>query len=142
MNESQKSKDARPKVGIVAIICNDNHFLVIKRSQFVRAPGFYCFPGGGQEPNETEPQTLVREIREELNVGSNPVQCVWESVSQWGVQLRWWTATLRDSHCIVPNPREVEWAGWLTLDQFALCDPVLSSNLEFVNELRRGAIRL
>jgi len=50
---------------VVAVILRGERFLVICRSQQVRAPGMYCFPGGGIEPGETEEQALRRELLEE-----------------------------------------------------------------------------
>jgi len=35
-----------PRRGVVAVVMRGEQFLVIRRSQHVRAPGMYCFPGG------------------------------------------------------------------------------------------------
>ena len=54
--------------GVVAVVVRDGRFLVIRRSNRVVAPGMICFPGGGVEADESEEETLIREIREELGV--------------------------------------------------------------------------
>ena len=47
---------------VVGILYEDRHFLVIRRSQHVRAPGLICFPGGGIEPGEDMETAVKREL--------------------------------------------------------------------------------
>ena len=65
----------------VAVVFRDEKFLMIKRAQSVRAPGKWCFPGGGVEGEETLEAALIREMNEELNVKVVPGREVWRSVS-------------------------------------------------------------
>ena len=46
-----------------AIVFNDNSVLIIEQFQ-----GFYSFPKGHVEKNETEKQTAIREVKEETNI--------------------------------------------------------------------------
>ena len=145
--------------GVVAVIVERNSFrsalpdgqsaaptpprlLVIRRAQAVVAPGAYCFPGGGIEPGETEPEALIREIREELGTGVEPLRRVWESTTAWGVRLGWWLARLDPHRELAPNPAEVESCHWLTPAEMARLEPLLSSNVEFLAELEAGRIEL
>lgn len=50
------------------IIWRDNHFLIAQRPPKGLLAGLWEFPGGKQEPGESLPQTLQREIREELAI--------------------------------------------------------------------------
>ena len=78
MSISDESPAAVPapirKHGVVAVILRGERFLVIRRSQHVRAPGMHCFPGGGIEPGEAEPDAVRRELLEELGVACRPLR--------------------------------------------------------------------
>ena len=51
-----------------AIITKDNKFFIAKRNKNKHLGGFYEFAGGKQDVNETLQQTVIREIKEELNI--------------------------------------------------------------------------
>ena len=51
-----------------AIIIKDNKYFIAKRNKNKHLGGFYEFPGGKQDVNETLQQTVIREIKEELNI--------------------------------------------------------------------------
>ena len=53
---------------VAAIIHRDGRILATQRG-YGEYKGWWEFPGGKIEPGETEEQAIVREIREELNVG-------------------------------------------------------------------------
>lgn len=122
------------KYGVVAVVLDGDCFLVIRRSQYVRAPGMYCFPGGAIEPGETEADAVVREMREELTVAVRPVRRLWESVTPWQVQLAWWLVELAPDARLVPQPAEVESFHWLTTAEIRGMADVLASNLEFLRQ--------
>ena len=105
------------RYGVVAVVPRDGQLLVIRRSSTVLAPRAICFPGGGIEPGESEPQALIREIQEELAVDILPVRCLWRSVTAWRIALAWWLASLPPNASPVPNPAEVEAVHWLTPDE-------------------------
>ena len=51
-----------------AIITKDNKYFIAKRNKNKHLGGLYEFPGGKQDVNETLQQTVIREIKEELNI--------------------------------------------------------------------------
>ena len=51
-----------------AILVKDNKYFIAKRNKDKHLGGFFEFPGGKQDTNETLEQTVVREIKEELNI--------------------------------------------------------------------------
>ena len=51
-----------------AIITKNNKYFIAKRNKNKHLGGFYEFPGGKQDVNETLQQTVIREIKEELNI--------------------------------------------------------------------------
>jgi mutator protein MutT len=128
--------------GAVGVIVRDDRLLVIRRAMGVVAPGAFCFPGGGIEPGETEPQALVREIEEELGVSVRPVRRVWQSVTAWQVELAWWLAELPKDATLMPNPAEVESAHWVPVAELPTWQGLLASNHDFLRALAAGEITL
>ena len=51
-----------------AIITKENKYFIAKRNKNKHLGGFYEFPGGKQDDNETLQETVIREIKEELDV--------------------------------------------------------------------------
>jgi 8-oxo-dGTP diphosphatase len=121
-----------PRRGVVAVIVREGRFLVIRRSQHVRAPGMHCFPGGAIEPDESEATALCRELQEELALAARPLRRIWESVTPWNVALAWWLVEIDASAAPVPNPHEVAAFHWLTGDEIRALPDLLAGNLEFL----------
>lgn len=64
----RKEKSPLPHLQVTAaVIEKDGRFLLAKRPQDGLLGGMWEFPGGKQERNETLPETLEREIKEELD---------------------------------------------------------------------------
>jgi 8-oxo-dGTP diphosphatase len=124
--------------GVVAVVRVGERLLVIRRSQFVVAPGAYCFPGGGIEPPETEEQALVREFREELGALVEPLRVLWRSRTDRGVQLGWWLARLAEDAPLVPDQHEVESFHWMTIREMRSLADLLDSNRAFLDALEGG----
>lgn len=55
------------QVVVAAVIERDGSFLVARRPAGVHLGGYWEFPGGKCHPNETQLESLRREIREELD---------------------------------------------------------------------------
>lgn len=145
MNSSnpQDVPNAQPvRHGVVAVVWRQQRFLVIRRSAHVAAPGQLCFPGGGIEQGETEPQALAREMQEELACDVRPLRRLWRSRTAWHVELAWWQVALSPPATWTLNQAEVSDAFWLTPDQLGQCLDLLSSNLEFLAAWRRGEFTL
>jgi len=126
------------KIGVVGVLVREDRLLVIRRSQLVRAPGRYCFPGGAMEPGETEEQTLVREMQEELGVAVRPIRRLHRSVTPWRVDLRWWLAEVEADAAFTPHPAEVESANWCSVAELIAIEALLDSNREFLAAWQRG----
>jgi 8-oxo-dGTP pyrophosphatase MutT (NUDIX family) len=126
------------KHGVVAVILRGERFLVIRRSQSVRAPGMYCFPGGGIEPGESEEQALCRELHEELSVAARPIRRLTENVTPWQVHLAWWLAEIAVEAELIPHPDEVDSFHWLTAAEIRALPNLLASNVEFLDAWAKG----
>src|SRR5687768_1594501 len=131
-----------PRRGVVAVIAADGKLLVIRRSQHVRAPGRYCFPGGAIEPEESEAQAVVRELAEELALEARAVRRLWGSVTPWNVTLSWWVAAIAPEACPACNAAEVESCHWLSVEEILVLPEFLKSNLEFLAAFERGEFEI
>lgn len=131
-----------PYSGVVAVIVQDDRFLVIRRSHTVRAPRMFCFPGGAVEPGETEDEALHREMQEELAAQVRIERRLWQSVTPNGVQLGWWRTHLAAGSGLEANPAEVESVHWLTAEEMWELPELLPSNRGFLRALRRSEFQL
>jgi 8-oxo-dGTP diphosphatase len=129
-----------PRRGVVAVVIRGEMFLVIRRSQHVRAPGMHCFPGGTIEPGETEADAARRELLEELALEASPQRLLWRSVTPWNVELAWWLVEIDGAAQPAPNPLEVEAFDWLPASQIRCLPQLLASNLEFLDQWESGRL--
>ncbi|KAA1261027.1 hypothetical protein LF1_35700 [Rubripirellula obstinata] len=130
------------KRGVVGVIVRDERFLIIRRSKFVTAPSKLCLPGGTMEKGESEVQTLVREMQEELAIDVTPVRLCWRSVTPWGTTLAWWLATIPDEVVPVPEKSEVEEYFWMTAEEIYFAKDTLPSMPTFMDAIANGEINL
>jgi len=134
------SENDVPRRGVVVVVMRDERFLVIRRSEHVRAPGAHCFPGGHIEPGESESDAARRELLEELAAHATPLRLLWRSVTPWNVELAWWLAEIASSADLVPSSLEVAAFHWLTADEIRRLPALLASNREFLDAWESGAI--
>lgn len=121
--------------GVVAVIEVNGRMLAIRRAPRIPAGGWWCLPGGAIEPGETIEQALVREVREEVGLNVFPVREVWQWLRPDGrLHLHWWLARLTDD-CAEPQPNagEVSDVRWVSPEEFRRLEPVLESNLAFLD---------
>ena len=55
----------------IALINSDDEILISKRPNKKHLSGYWEFPGGKVEKNETPERAIIREVKEELNVDIN-----------------------------------------------------------------------
>ena len=67
-----------------AIVIIDNRFLVTQRSEKMKVPLKWEFPGGKLEQNESEIDCVKREIKEEINIVIKIVKKLSSSVYDYG----------------------------------------------------------
>ena len=152
MDNSQEQPDSHEHLrhgatdqrrGAIGVIVRaDGRLLVIERSQTVRAPGRYCFPGGGIEAGESEEQAVERELIEELNIRVKPIRRLWESETRSGVLLHWWLVQPINEDLPAPNPDEVARCFWMLPAEITKEPKTLQSNREFLAAFAEGQFSL
>lgn len=127
--------------GIVGVIENDGRFLMIQRSQQVRAPGKWCFPGGGIEPGETPEQAIVREFQEELGVNVAPEGKLWEWLRDDGkLHLLWWRCRLLSGPIKARSEEVADWA-WMSDEEIRRHPDMIANNVRFLDHYRASPIQ-
>ena len=146
MTSGTDNKNTRPQLGkkrgVVGVILRDERFLIIRRSKLVTAPGKLCLPGGTMEKGESEVQTLVREMQEELAIAVAPVRLCWRSVTPWGTTLAWWLATIPGDVTPIPEESEVEEYFWMKPEEIYFAKDALPSLPAFMDAIANGEIDL
>jgi mutator protein MutT len=142
MNSPSFKPRTRRKRGVVAVIFREGRLLIIRRALTVTAPGKLCLPGGAIEQGETEQQALVREMREELNIGVEPMNLCYRSVTSWGTNLAWWHAELSHEQRPEANPKEVAGIYWMRREEVRTARDLLPSLPPFLVAWERGEIKL
>lgn len=125
------SKYGKPRHGAVGIIVENNEFLVIRRSAFVRAPNMLCFPGGTIEIGETPEQAVVRELCEELGLIVESPRLIWQSRTSWGTLLDWLVVERHPDSSPQANEREVAEFMWLDAPRLLQRSDLLGSMPDF-----------
>lgn len=69
---------------VCAIIIYNNKILITQRSETMKLPLKWEFPGGKIEEGENETQALTREIREELNIEILPQKQISSHIHDYG----------------------------------------------------------
>ena len=71
------------KLVTAAIIFNNDRVLLARRCKGQKLEGYWEFPGGKIEKNETPQACLEREINEELNVKANAGEIIFQSIYEY-----------------------------------------------------------
>src|SRR5690606_4366309 len=69
---------------VCAVIIKEDKILIAQRSEKMKLPLKWEFPGGKLEKGENEEEAIVREIREELNIEIFPSQRISSHVHDYG----------------------------------------------------------
>ncbi|MGI5480913.1 (deoxy)nucleoside triphosphate pyrophosphohydrolase [Streptomyces lavendofoliae] len=120
------------RVVVAGAVFDEGRLLAARRSAPPELAGRWELPGGKLEPGETAPQALVRELREELGVETEPGERI---PGEWplapGYVLQVWTARLLSGE---PSPlqdhdelrwlarHELDSVDWLDQDRPAVAE--------------------
>ena len=132
----------QPRPGAYGIIRNDRDEILLVKEE----PGFYL-PGGGQDPGESLPQALVREIYEELQanvVGWEYLvaadDCRWSPFyqKQYRIQGHYFLAQLDQTQHLQPEPGAT--LHWVALEEAA--NKMARVNERWIMEQLSGPLQL
>ena len=101
-----------------AVIVKDNKYFIAKRNKDKHLGGYFEFPGGKQDDNETLEQTVIREIKEELNVDITVDRKLGEehySDEKINVHLHYFFCTIIKGDILL---KEHEEAAWVSKEEF------------------------
>ena len=101
-----------------AVIVKDNKYFIAKRNKDKHLGGYFEFPGGKQDDNETLEQTVIREIKEELNVDITVDRKLGEehySDEKINVHLHYFFCTIIKGDIVL---KEHEEAAWISKEEF------------------------
>ncbi len=116
---------------VVAVVRRDDRVLVIRRGPLAILPGYWSPPSGRIEPGESQEETVVREVREEVGLQVRPVAKVWECETDDGVfLLHWWAVEVTGGELKL-EPREASEARWVDTPEFLELEPTFAGDREF-----------
>lgn len=110
-----------------------------------RGKTVYYLPGGKREPGESDPETLIREIREELTVDIDPASVtpagVFEAqadghASGVVVRMTCYTAEYAGTLTASSEIDEVRWLGYADRDRVSAVDKIIFDHLRETGLLR------
>ena len=90
------------------IIKRDGRYLIAQRRQDDTMGGYWEFPGGGVEPDETPDQCVVRELREELGVEARPLS-LFDSITDRDLVVLFYRCEITGE----PQPLDCEQLQWV-----------------------------
>lgn len=107
------------KVVAAALLVRNGKLFIAKRPEGKTLAHHWEFPGGKQEEGETLPQTLRRELREELNIETEVGDFFMRSVYDYDfgqIEINCFWARLCDENCDVQS-NEHEDIAWVMPDE-------------------------
>lgn len=94
---------------VLALVSDGERFLLVRS----RESGRWLLPGGRVEPGETEPQAVVREVREETGVSCVPLDCLGRRRHpETQRQISYWRCAALATTIAVADEREIAEALW------------------------------
>ena len=69
---------------VCAVISKENKILIAQRSEKMKLPLKWEFPGGKLEEGENEEEAIIREIKEELNIDILPLKKISSHIHDYG----------------------------------------------------------
>ncbi|WP_410669505.1 NUDIX hydrolase [Amycolatopsis sp. cmx-4-68] len=109
-----------------------------------RGKDVYYLPGGKREPGESDVETLVREIREELDVAITPESAaaagVFEAEAHGHaagtlVRMTCYTAEYRGTLVASSEIEEIAWLGYADRDRVSAVDKIIFDHLHETGQL-------
>lgn len=120
---------------VAAIIRNNqNEIFIAQRNQNKSQGGLWEFPGGKIEPNETEKQAIIREIKEELDMDIIVIDKYTEIIYEYPnktINLIALNCQMKNNHYTLLEHQDCAWTIQSNLNNydFAPADKIIVSKL-------------
>jgi len=109
---------------VAAILENEkNEILIAKRKKDKILGGFWEFPGGKVEKDETPEQGLIRELKEEMSIGIRVVEYIGENIHHYergSINLIAFKARILSGDIKLVDHEEYIWIGIDQLNNYKL----------------------
>lgn len=103
-----------------AIVQKENQILICQRSSHQNLAGFWEFPGGKQEENESLEACVKRELQEELGIEVEEEKCIGEC-SDESITLHFYTCTLAENEPVAKEHQRLCWISKKQLRDYTFC---------------------
>ena len=125
--------DGRVHGVAVAVRREDGKWLMVRRSKNVGSPLKVCFPGGTVEPEESQEEAVVREMKEELGLKVRPLKRVWSyEFPNKPLTLFGWIAELEDGSEMSVNEDEIAEIFWMDAKEGSSHPDGMPTNRDFI----------
>lgn len=124
---------------VAGILQKENKILLAERPQGKPYSGFWEFPGGKIETNETGEQALIRELHEELGIEVNTAQLLFPHIYTYPdkiVHLQVWLVSQFKGE---PHGKENQTLRWVTMSEM-MSMKLLEGNWAILDKLKEHAI--
>lgn len=129
------------RLGVIGVLreptapASAERVLLVRRSETVRFPGLWCFPGGHVEEGEDPADAVTRELHEELSIRVAPERHL-GVVRVPGTPYRLEVFLVRhESGVLAPAPAEIAEVRFLTLDEIRVVGASMASNAHVLDLL-------
>jgi 8-oxo-dGTP diphosphatase len=119
--DGERLRVAPTLVVTAAVIERDGAFLITRRQKGVHLAGYWEFPGGKCDPDESLTACMVRELREELAVDADPGDEIFTTTHAYPdrlVELHFLRCELRGT----PVPQQGQELRWVAREELAALD--------------------
>ena len=120
----KKIKKKCPSYDVVVglIVNKKNNFLITKRPKNKMLGGLWELPGGKREKGESLKNTLIREIKEEINIDINinqKIGVIQHSYSHMNIKLHGYVCDVRKGRIIKKECDDAKWINLKEIDNFS-----------------------
>lgn len=117
--KSKKKKRPHHHIGVGIIMNPDDKVLIALRPDDAMLGGLWEFPGGKQESDEELPETVKRELREELGIEvsiTKPFMKLDHAYSHFKITMHAYLCELQNG---VPKPQSSQEIRWISIEELA-----------------------
>lgn len=124
---------------VAAILEKEDKILIAKKREGKPLAGYWEFPGGKIESDETPEDALVRELKEEMEIEIEVNKYVGESIYDYGnnkiVSLKGYTAKIKSGEIKLTDHDEYKWVTLEEIDEYKMA-PADISLINFIKKIK------